>query len=274
MEVKVIIISGFSIIVSTLLYIYIRKKTGIRTRFIFIDNPIVFTLGALTAIILYYTVFHHLLIPALITVLFMSGLLTLTLSMIRFWRTPARKCNAEEPDIVSPADGKIIYIKKIDNQEEPISVKKGEISRLTELTKTELLQVPCWLIGINMTPLDVHKNSAPISGRIIFSQHFNGKFFSLKSILSETENERHTIIIQSNKLYVGVIQIASKLVRRIDTYIKEGDLIERGQWYGMIKLGSQVDVVIPANYILNVDIFEQVFAGETILAKPPDEAVN
>ena len=272
--IPVIIISGFSIIASTLLYIYIRKKTGIRTRFIFIDNPVVFTLSALIAITLYFTVFHHLLVPSLITVIFMTLFFTLTITMIRFWHTPARKCDAEELDIISPADGKIIYIKKINDQEEPISIKNGKVSRLTELTKTKLLHVPCWLIGINMTPFDVHKNAAPISGRIILSQHFSGKFLSLKSAWSESENERHTIVIQRNNLYVGIIQIASRLVRRIDTYIKEGDLIERGKWYGMIRLGSQVDIVIPVTYVLNVYLMDQVFAGKTILAKPPDEAVN
>lgn len=258
-------------VISTILYLYIRKKTGIRTRFIFIDNPVVFSLSAGISVALYVTVFNRLLIPSLITVIILIPLFTLTLTMIRFWRTPARKCYANGHDIISPADGKIIYIKQIHNNEEPISVKNGKISRLSELTRTELLQEPCWLIGINMTPFDVHKNCAPISGKIILSQHFRGKFFSLKLINSESENERHTIVIQKEDMYVGVVQIASRLVRRIDTYIKEGDLIERGQWYGMIRLGSQVDIIIPETYILNVDLMEQVYAGKTILAKKPDE---
>jgi phosphatidylserine decarboxylase len=272
--VPVIIISGFSLLTSTLLYIYIREKTGIRTRYIFIDNPVVFTLSACIAVTLYFSIFHHHLISSLMMILFMTPFFTLALTMIRFWHTPARKCDAKEPDIISPADGKIIYIKKIKDQEEPISVKNGKISRLSELTKTKLLKEPCWLIGINMTPFDVHKNAAPISGRIVLSQHFSGKFLSLKSAGSESENERHTIVIQRNNLNVGIIQIASRLVRRIDTYVKEGDVIERGKWYGMIRLGSQVDVIIPGTFLLNVQVMDQVFAGKTILAKPRDETVN
>ena len=271
MVIHIIVIVGLSLIISTLLYLYIRKKTGIRTRYIFIDNPVVFMLSSCIAITLYLNAFRHLLIPSLIAVLIMIPFFTLSLTMIRFWRTPARKSNAKELDIISPADGKIIYIKQIHAQEEPISVKNGKISRLFELTKTNLLKQPCWLIGINMTPFDVHKNAAPISGKIILSQHFRGKFLSLKSAGSESENERHTIVIQRDNQYIGVVQIASRLVRRIDTYIKEGDFIERGKWYGMIRLGSQVDIIIPEIYLLNVGLMEQVYAGKTVLAKYPDE---
>jgi phosphatidylserine decarboxylase len=197
----------------------------------------------------------------------MIPVFAMTLTMIRFWRTPSRKCNANESDIISPADGKIIYIKKLTESEEPISVKNGKVSMLTELTKTDLLRSPCWLIGINMTPFDVHKNSAPVSGEIILSKHFYGKFHSLKSIFSESENERHTIVIKRNNFYIGITQIASRLVRRIDTYIKEGDYIERGNWYGMIRFGSQVDIIFPDNFKPDISLLQQVYAGKTIIAK-------
>jgi phosphatidylserine decarboxylase len=197
----------------------------------------------------------------------MIPVFVLTLTMIRFWHAPSRQCDADDSDIVSPADGKIIYIKKLTEREEPLSLKDGKISRLTELTKTDLLSTPCWLLGINMTPFDVHKNSAPVSGKIVFSKHLSGKFLSLKSALSESENERHTIVIQRNNLYIGVIQIASRLIRRIDTYIKEGDSIERGKWYGMIRLGSQVDIIFPGNYKPVINLMQQVYAGKTIIAK-------
>jgi phosphatidylserine decarboxylase len=118
-----------------------------------------------------------------------------------------------------------------------------------------------------MTPFDVHKNAAPVSGQIILSKHFNGKFMSLKSTLSESENERHTIVIRRNNIYVGVVQIASRLVRRIDTYIKKGDYIERGDWYGMIRFGSQVDIIFPDNFNPVIHLMQQVYAGKTIIAK-------
>ena len=75
---------------------------------------------------------------------------------------------------------------------------------MDELTKTDLLKTPCWLIGINMTPFDVHKNAAPINGKIILNQTRKGKFFSLKGLESETENERHTLVIQNQKITIGV----------------------------------------------------------------------
>jgi phosphatidylserine decarboxylase len=269
---SILIIILISITISTLLYLYIRKKTGIRTRFIFIDNPIVFSLSILTGIIFYYTVFHQHLFPSVLAAFILIPVFTIILTMIRFWRTPYRECDANESDIISPADGKIIYIKKLTEKEEPISVKNGKISRLTELTKTDLLTSPCWLIGINMTPFDVHKNSAPASGKIILSKHFNGRFLSLKNILSESENERHTIVIQQNNFCIGITQIASRLVRRIDTYIKEGDYIERGDWYGMIRFGSQVDIIFPDNFKPDIRLFQQVYAGKTTIAKIENEA--
>jgi phosphatidylserine decarboxylase len=194
--------------------------------------------------------------------------------MIRFWRIPVRHSNSDPDSILSPADGKIIYIKQIETDQEAISVKKGRISRLAELTKTNLLTAPCWLIGINMTPFDVHKNAAPISGKIVLNLSRRGKFLSLKSPVSETENERHTLVIQNDKVQVGIVQIASRLVRRIDNYVKEGQMIGRGDWYGMIRFGSQVDLIIPSDFIIKVSLGNQVFAAKTIIATPNDEGTD
>jgi phosphatidylserine decarboxylase len=270
----IILISTCSIIFSTILYLYLHSKTGIRRRYIYIDNPVVLILSAGISVLFHLTVFKLLLIPSLIMVFILIPLFTFTLTMIRFWRTPVRKCITDENDIISPADGKIIYIKHINDNEEPVSIKNGSISRLSELTKTNLFQKPCWLIGINMTPFDVHKNAAPVSGKIILSKHYPGHFLSLKRIESESENERHTIVIQNGNIYVGIIQIASRLIRRIDTYVKEGDFVIRGQWYGMIRFGSQVDILIPELYEINVSLMEQVYAGKTILAKLADETTD
>lgn len=188
------------------------------------------------------------------------------ITMIRFWRTPKRIVNAKEDEIVSPADGNVIYIKKIEANETPISIKNGTINHISELTKTELINSPCWLIGINMTPWDVHKNCAPIHGKISLNKHTNGTFYSLKQFEAITNNERNTYIIENNELIVGVIQIASKGVRRIDSYVNEGNEIKKGEWLGMIRFGSQVDLILPYDSKINIKIGQQVYAAKTVVA--------
>jgi len=84
---------------------------------------------------------------------------------------------AKDNEIVSPADGNVIYIKKIKAGEMPVSVKGKRISNLKEITKTDMLSNDCWLIGINMTLFDVHKNCSPVNGEIILHIMFLADFF-------------------------------------------------------------------------------------------------
>lgn len=102
------------------------------------------------------------------------------LTMVRFWRVPRRRVTAGPGQIVSPADGNIIYIRKIAIGEVPESVKRlANFTSLEELTKTTLLNDGGWHIGINMTPFDVHKNCAPISGEVILNSISTASFCHL-----------------------------------------------------------------------------------------------
>ena len=253
------------ILISSLLYAYLHKKTRISLKFLYLDNigviiPLI-ALVHLACYIHFYSSIIVLLIP-----LFSIGF-AFTYTMIRFWRTPSRKIKATENELVSPADGNIIYIKKVDEGNVPISIKKARTFLLNELTKTDILVNPCWLIGINMTPFDVHKNCSPIKGKIILVKHFNGKFLSLKESDAQTENERNTFVISNDNLMIGIVQIASRLVKRIDTYVNDEQWVEKGQWIGMIRFGSQVDLIIPQDLELNIDVGQQVYAGISIIAR-------
>lgn len=84
-----------------------------------------------------------------------------------------------------------------------------------------------------------------------------------------TENERHTYVIKNEMCQVGVIQIASKRVKRIDSYVNQGDLVKQGEWLGMIRFGSQVDVFLPIEARIKVDLKQQTYAAKTILAEIP-----
>lgn len=254
-----------SLIVSSLTYYYLHRKTRIRLKFLYLDNLLV-VLVAVLLLWLVSSIFSvnpwllYLIGPPLILGLAFGA------TMIRFWRTPKRKIVAAANEIVSPADGNVIYIKQIEAAEIPISIKGNTISKLTELTKTDILDQPSWLIGINMTPFDVHKNCAPIDGKILLNQHFTGKFLSLKDHPALTENERHTYVIENSTTKVGIVQIASKLVRRIDSYVQSGADVKKGDWLGMIRFGSQVDVIIPIDYEINIELEQQIFAGTSIIA--------
>jgi len=260
--------------ISTLMYLFLHKKARVNLKYLYLDNIAVIFITWFSVILLLSFVE----LPLAGVIIFIIPLLIVSLgfgiTMIRFWRTPKREIHAKKNEIVSPADGNVIYIKKIEQNNIPISVKNGEISSLKELIKTDLIKQPCWLIGINMTPFDVHKNCAPIDGEIILNKHTKGKFFSLKVIESEVENERNTIIIKNDKIQVGFTQIASRLVRKIAVYKKEGMYVQKGDWLGMIRFGSQVDVIIPINCDIKVNLKEQIYAGKTILASFSYEDIN
>lgn len=261
---NIVFVIALIFLLCSALYAYLHKKTHMPLKYFFIDNLLVICL-TLFLYIFFTKHIHNNFLPILI-VIPLIPLIAFILTMIRFWHTPRRNIVAGENELVSPADGNIIYIKKIESGQLPVAVKNGNISALRELTKTDLLNFPCWLIGINMTPFDVHKNCAPVSGKIVLLEHFPGKFLSLKDIKAETENERQTLVIDTGTYQVAIVQIASKLVRRIDAYVKKGDNISIGQWYGMIRFGSQVDIIFPADFNVHVTHKQQVYAGTTIIA--------
>lgn len=251
---------------STSLYGYLHKKTHISLKYLYKDNLINICLSGFIA---GYIVCEEF-IPVWMIFAFIVFLVPATcvlISALRFYRIPFRKTNTEANGIVSPADGNIIYIKKIDSGQVPISVKNGQAVTLNEFANTGVLDSPCWLIGINMTPFDVHRNCAPVDGRLILNKHIDGEFLSLKHKDALARNERNTIVIDHPYGKVGVVQTASRLVRRIVTYKSEGDLLVKGEWFGMIKFGSQVDLILPAACKLEISLKQQVFAKRSIIAK-------
>ncbi len=256
-----------SLIISTLMFLYLNYKAKVELKYLFLDNILISVVSTIITYLFYTSYLENPIYSYIVNIAMVPTVLVLN-TLVRFYRVPNRKTKAGDKDIISPADGNIIYIKLIEANDIPFSIKNYEISKLSELVNTDILKTPCWLIGINMTPFDVHKNASPIGGKVILNKHFNGKFLSLKDGQAELENERNTIVIDNGEFQVGVVQIASKKVRRIETYFKEGETIKRGNWFGMIKFGSQVDVIIPATYQVELNLKDQVYAGRTIIAKP------
>ena len=246
---------------SSMMYVYLHKKTHISLAYLYKDNLIVI---AVVCAIAYWVdaIMGWWVLPIVAGLVPAVGLL---LTMVRFFRFPLRKPVKDENAIVSPADGNIIYIKRIEKGDIPMSTKEGVTATLSEFANVEL-NYPCWIIGINMTPFDVHRNATPIAGKIIMNKHFDGKFLSLKDPDAIAQNERNTIVIDNGTHQVGVVQTASKLVKRIVTYKEAGEQVDQCEWFGMIKFGSQVDVIIPCDYEIAVELKQQVYTRKTILA--------
>ena len=185
-----------------------------------------------------------------------------------FFRDPERIPPQIENTILSPADGKVIYIKEITNGYFPIAVKGKNKIPLSEFTSESFISGKGIQIGIAMSFLHVHVNRSPIDGKIVRIKRVPGLFNSLKHIDSLLENERVFTQINSERIKLGIVQIASRLVRRIDSYKKENEKVSIGERIGIIKFGSQVDLLIDKPDIkINVKVGDEVKAGLTILAE-------
>lgn len=205
-----------------------------------------------------------LLILAILTLLFgyllVSSIIFLALVLLlQFFRDPDRTIPSVEGLVVASADGrrlngKIDLIKTV-NCEDPMMryvLAKGEKGIL---------------ISTYMSGLDVHVNRVPISGKIILTRHYPGKFKFARGDV-EHVNEKNLIVIDSEYGKIGVIQIAGFVARRIVQYVNEGDTVKTGERLGMIRFGSRVNLIIPHdNSQLMVDEGEKPTAGETIVAK-------
>jgi len=188
--------------------------------------------------------------------------------MQRFWRDPERVSPPGQGLVLSPADGEVVYVRKVPAGATFVS-KQGRDYRLDELIGTNLMDCNTCVIGVGMTTLDVHVNRAPIAGQVQLVKHIGGGFMSLKRAEAPFENERATTILQGPDLDVAIVQVASRLVRRIETYFHEGQTVMAGQRLGMIRFGSLVAVVLPEREDMQVQVSagDRVQAGVSVLAR-------
>jgi phosphatidylserine decarboxylase len=198
-----------------------------------------------------------------------SGALLLVMLLFLFYRDPERVPPGDEGAVLSPADGRVLYIKALPNGEAPTSYKQGFPFKLEELSGSSLLDEGCYMIGIAMNFLDVHVNRSPIRGDVAMSRLVPGSALSLKEPEAVATNTRVTTLIEGAGVTAAVIQITSRLVRRITPFISAGDCVEAGQRIGTITFGSQVDVLLPRRPGLKIECRPQqrVRAGETIIAR-------
>ena len=187
--------------------------------------------------------------------------------LIFFFRDPERTPPGNTGVITSPADGLVIYVREVQAGRVPEAEKKGRSYPIRELSGTTL-GGGMVAIGISMNLANVHVNRAPIGGRATLVRRVPGMFGSLRNPAMILSNERTTTLIETEELQVAVVQIASRLVRRIATFVVEGDAVRQGQRIGAIRFGSQVDMLVPAGAGIRLAVGEgdKVVAGQTIVA--------
>jgi len=175
-----------------------------------------------------------------------SGFLLITI--LQFFRSPKKTISLNEGIVLCPADGKVVVIEETEE---------------TEYLKDRRIQV-----SIFMSPINVHVNRNPISGTVSFFKYHPGKFLVAWHPKSSTDNERTTVVVK-NKSGIEVLfrQIAGAMARRIVWYISEGSEVKQGEEFGFIKFGSRVDLFLPLDAEIAVNIGDKVTGGKTIIAR-------
>lgn len=202
----------------------------------------------LFAVIADILLLEYILDDGLIKLILQSVSILILLLILQFFRNPVRNTIINEKHIISPVDGKVVNIKKVYEK---------------EYFKDERLQV-----SIFMSPFNVHVTRYPISGKVNFSKYHPGEYLVAWHPKSSEKNERTTIVLENE--VVGEIlyrQIAGALARRIVNYAEVGENVTQGKDAGFIKFGSRVDLFLPVDSILNIEINQHVRGGEDIISE-------
>ena len=173
------------------------------------------------------------------------GVLMLFISF--FFRNPNRTVPTDETLILSPADGTVMGV--------------------SELYEDQFLGETAIKVVIFLSVFDVHVNRSPITGEILFQQYTCGRFRPAYKESVGWENERHTIGLENEKMRVLVTQIAGILARRIVSWVTLGNMLERGQRYGMIKFASCTEIIVPKSVEIMVSKGDKVRGGETVIGR-------
>jgi len=187
-------------------------------------------------------VFTLLEIPALSVV----GLIATAFTAF-FFRDPERFVPEPETAVVSPADGRIIRVQKLD--------------------ENPFIDGPCLKISIFMSIFNVHVNRVPYKGTVKQTMYQPGKFFSANREAASMENEHQAIVLESKSGEIlCFVQVAGLVARRIICHLQPGDRVDRGERFGMICFGSRLDVFLPSDTSPAVSAGDKVKAGQSVLA--------
>ncbi|MBL0012167.1 MAG: phosphatidylserine decarboxylase [Nitrosomonas sp.] len=172
--------------------------------------------------------------------------------VLQFFRDPPREVPTDQNAILAPADGRIVAVEK---------------------TQDPYLEREAVKISVFMNVFNVHSNRSPVDGEVRDKWYFPGKFINADLPKASLENERNALWIKAdNGADVTCVQVAGLIAKRILCHVSPGDHLARGQRFGFIRFGSRVDVYLPLNTKINVNIGDKVSATLTILAEFREEA--
>lgn len=178
--------------------------------------------------------------------LFFGLLLALT---VWFFRDPERSISSEERIVVSPADGRVMWVR--------------------EEEEARFLGEKAVMVSIFLSVFDVHINRAPVEGKVVYRDYVPGKFVAAWDDQVGEINERSYVGLEHGKHRVLVSQVAGLIARRILTWPKVGDRLARGERFGLIRFGSCTQIWLPAGSAVNVKPGDRVKGGETIIGRLP-----
>lgn len=175
-------------------------------------------------------------------------LLIFLILILQFFRNPKRHTQQNDGNVVSPVDGKVVVIEEV-FEKEYFNEKRLQVS-------------------VFMSPLNVHVTRYPVSGNVVFSKYHPGKYLVAWHPKASEENERTTVVVENPK-YGKVLyrQIAGALAKRIVNYAKVDEIAKQGADSGFIKFGSRVDLFLPLDTKIKVELNQKVRGGESIIAK-------
>lgn len=200
---------------------------------------IVFIVVFILIVISIFSTSNFVRVPIILLALF------LVVFTLNFFRDPERTVPNKSNIVVSPADGRILFVK--------------------EVFDNKFLNSKAKLVSIFMSPLNVHVNRIPISGKVEYVNYIKGEYIAAFEDKASERNERNEIGITSPAGKVFFTQIAGFVARRIVSDLKVGDSVNIGNRFGMIKFGSRVDIIVPEQWQVKVKKDDNVTAGETIL---------
>lgn len=167
--------------------------------------------------------------------------------VLQFFRDPPREVPSDRNAILAPADGRIVAVEKVQDP---------------------YLEREAIKISVFMNVFNVHSNRSPVDGDVREKWYFPGKFINADLPKASLENERNALWIKAdNGADVTCVQVAGLVAKRIICHASPGDHLERGQRFGFIRFGSRVDVYLPLNTKVNVNIGDKVSATLTVLAE-------
>ncbi len=177
-----------------------------------------------------------------------AAALALTIFIVSFFRDPERAPPSAPGLIVAPADGRVIKVARLQDD--------------------RFLHGEATVVSIFMSPLNVHVNRVPASGRVLDVRYHPGKYFRAFADKASMDNEQTAVLMEDEQgRRLCFVQIAGFLARRIVCYLHAGMAIERGQRYGMIMFGSRADLYLPPAAVVRVKRGERARGGLTVIAE-------